>query len=94
MQGHMENRNENRNINYISYGEFQNVLLTEAEYVQLVTKIGKNNTELIIEELSGYIKSNGKDKYKDHYATILNWARRKYQDLKAKSLPAKTRIIA
>jgi hypothetical protein len=79
-----ENRNENTNINYVIYGEFQNVRLTEAEYVQLVTKMGVNNTNLIIEELSGYIKSQGKDPYKDHYATIQNWARRKGQEYQLK----------
>ena len=57
----------NKNI----YGEFKNVLLTEDEY----EKIKQNNLLPYIEKLSSYIASKGK-KYKSHYATILNWARK------------------
>ncbi len=94
MPKHMEDINENRNINYIFYGEFQNVQLTEVEYTMLISKIGKPRTEFLIEELSGYIKSKGKDKYKDHYATIQNWARRKIVEHVEKKLLTKTRTIA
>ena len=53
------------------YGEFKNVLLTKNEY----EKIKQNNLLPYIEKLSSYIASKGK-KYKSHYATILNWARK------------------
>ena len=63
-------------------GEFHNVLLTDEEYQKL-----KDNSRLdvdsYIERLSGYIESVGKNKYKSHYATILNWQRRD-TDAKAK----------
>lgn len=70
------------------YGEFQKVLLTEEEHEKLIGKIGEKNTNLLIMELDGYIQSLGKKgemKYKDHYATIGNWARRKYIEQKEKS---------
>jgi len=53
-----------------SYGEFNNVLLTDEEYA----KLEKSNLLMYIETLSSYIASKGK-KYKSHYATILTWAR-------------------
>lgn len=56
------------------YGEFKNVLLTDEEY----KKIEEINALSQIENLSSYIASIGK-KYKDHYATILNWDRREKQ---------------
>lgn len=57
-----------------SYGEFGNVLLTSEELDKLETKLdGEVNG--YIERLSGYMASTGK-KYKDHYATILNWSRK------------------
>ena len=61
------------------FGEFKNVLLTEIEYKKLVDLMGERNTSVLIEELSTGIESKGY-KYKSHYATILNWARRKAQD--------------
>ena len=56
------------------YGEFKNVLLTDDEY----KKIEEKNALSQIENLSSYMASIGK-KYKDHYATILNWDRRDKQ---------------
>lgn len=61
------------------YGEFQNVLLTPNEYMKLVDQYGKEPAEVLVEELSGYIESTGK-RYKSHYATLLNWARRKVNE--------------
>jgi len=54
------------------YGEFKNVKLTKEEYKKLEEK------KLLpyIEQLSSYIASSGK-KYKSHYATILNWSRKR-----------------
>lgn len=57
----------------ISYGEFQNVLLTEVERGKLVKKFGETVTDDFIERVSRYVESKGK-KYKSHYATILEWA--------------------
>ena len=56
-----------------NYGKFENVLLTEEEYQKL--KEAYADYQERIDDLSFYIKSKGK-KYKDHYATILTWARR------------------
>lgn len=56
------------------YGEFKNVLLTDDDYKKLEEK----NALSQIENLSSYMASTGK-RYKDHYATILNWDRRDKQ---------------
>lgn len=55
------------------YGEYNNVLLTDDELCKLKEKFP--DWEDRIDRLSGYIESKGA-KYKSHYATILNWARR------------------
>lgn len=66
------NNNSNSN-NKLSYGTFDNVFLTDEEYIKLKDKFPDYQNR--IDNLSEYLKSKG-DKYKDHYATILNWARR------------------
>lgn len=55
------------------YGEYQNVLLTDEEYDKLRNEF-PDDYEARIDRLSYYIKSTGKV-YKDHLATIRNWAR-------------------
>lgn len=57
-----------------SYGEFQNVLLSDDEFHKLSEKFGDLINEKI-ERLSAGIASKGY-KYKSHYATILNWDRK------------------
>ena len=54
------------------YGSHQNVLLTDDEYRKLCERFPDADGK--IEALSLGIASKGY-KYKDHYATILNWAR-------------------
>lgn len=60
------------------YGEFENVSLSKEEYKKLSDKFSGTIQEKI-EALSGYMKSKGKT-YKDHYATILTWARKEDND--------------
>ena len=55
------------------YGEYNNVLLTDEELDKLKTEY--SDFEERIERLSSYVASTGK-KYKSHYATIRNWARK------------------
>lgn len=59
-----------------SYGEFNNVKMTTAEFEKLVQAEGADRANALIEELSSYLASRGK-RYKSHYATLLNWGRRK-----------------
>ena len=59
-----------------SYGEFGNVKMTTAEFEKLVQAEGADRANALIEELSSYLASSGK-RYKSHYATLLNWGRRK-----------------
>lgn len=73
---------------YSVYGSFSNVKLLPAEYIKLVEQYGEQPALSLIEELSSYMASTGK-RYKSHYATLLNWARRKIQEhvSKAKNNP-------
>lgn len=52
----------------------EKVKLTKEEYQKLCEKFGKDEADARIENLSLYIQSKG-DKYRSHYATILNWER-------------------
>ena len=53
----------------------ESVYLTKGEYQKLVDRFGKDNIKILIENLNNYMLSKGV-KYKSHYHTILNWARR------------------
>lgn len=55
------------------YGEYSNVLLTDKELEKLKTEF-PSDWESRIENLSVYMQSKGTT-YKDHLATIRNWAR-------------------
>jgi hypothetical protein len=57
-----------------SYGTFENVFLSDSEFEKLGQRFNSNLDDKI-NTLSEYMRSKGK-KYKDHYATILAWARR------------------
>lgn len=59
-----------------TYGEFGNVKMTTAEFEKFVQAEGADRANALIEELSSYLASSGK-RYKSHYATLLNWGRRK-----------------
>lgn len=59
-----------------AYGEFQNVRMTTEEFSKFVQAVGADRANALIEELSSYLASSGK-RYKSHYATLLNWGRRK-----------------
>jgi hypothetical protein len=67
-----------------NYSEFNNVKLTDEEYQKLLEKLGsENNRRVLVEELGSYIASTGK-RYSSHYATLLNWARRKVGEIQKK----------
>lgn len=55
------------------YGEYKNVLLSDSDLEKLKAEF-PTDWQSRIERLSGYIASTGK-KYKNHLATIRNWAR-------------------
>ena len=59
----------------LHFGTFKNVLLTEQEHKNLLIDYGDEKASDYIERLSGYIASKGA-RYKSHYATIQNWARK------------------
>lgn len=49
------------------------VFLTVTEHDKLIEVLGGGRTADLIEDLDNYIGRMGKDKYKSHYLTILNW---------------------
>lgn len=59
------------------YGEYQNVLLSDSDMEKLKTEF-PTDWEEKIENLSSYMESHGKS-YKNHLATIRNWARKDRQ---------------
>ena len=59
------------------YGEYQNVLLSDSDMEKLKTEF-PTDWEERIENLSSYMESHGKT-YKNHLATIRNWARKDRQ---------------
>ncbi len=56
------------------YGEYNNVLLSDPDYEKLKSEFPYDYTERI-ERLSEYMASTGKS-YKNHLATIRNWAKK------------------
>lgn len=60
---------------YSAHGEFQNVLLCREEYEKLLSRFEQTQVHNTIEALSSYMRANGK-RYRDHYATLLNWLKR------------------
>ena len=69
------------------YGEYQNVLLSDQDLEKLKKEF-PSDWQQRIENLSGYIAQFGKT-YKNHLATIRNWARKDRE--KAKSEPQQQR---
>jgi hypothetical protein len=74
-----------------SFGELKGVKLTDKEYASLLERLGEKNLNILIFELDTYIASKG-TKYKSHYATLLNWANRKFQDHQKKQTNNKYQI--
>lgn len=64
---------------HLTFGEYQNVFLTEKEYKRL--KADFAGLDCLIEQLSAYIQSTGK-KYADHAATLRIWAKRQKTEKK------------
>jgi len=70
---------------FLFLGELENVKLSLKEKEKLNETLGEDTTNSLIQDLSFYLASTGK-KYKSHYATLLNWARRKTQNINNKSI--------
>ena len=83
-----EEREEKKNKKPIrhKYGEYDNVLLSDSDLEKLKTEF-PTDWEQRIENLSAYIASTGKT-YKNHLATIRNWAR-KEQSARPQQTPNK-----
>ena len=70
------------------YGEYKNVLLSDKDFEKLREEF-PNDWQQRIESLSAYIASTGKT-YKNHLATIRNWARRDQERGQIASKPTGT----
>lgn len=68
------NNNKKENNKRKSFGEYENVKLTDEQYQKLIFEFPKDYEERI-KTLDEYIQMKG-DKYKDHLAVIRNWARK------------------
>lgn len=68
------NKREEKESSKRVYGILENVLLTDTEYQKLKEMYPWDYSSRI-DDLSCWMKDKSKSK-KDHYATILNWARR------------------
>lgn len=81
-ENRIEEKRRDKNTNVLekvpkkSFGELEQVKLTDTEYQKLIDFLGEQNLNVLIFELDTYIASKN-IKYKSHYATILNWAKRK-----------------
>jgi len=67
------------------YGEYQNVLLSDEDHNKLINEFPYSYNDLI-ERLSSYMASTGKS-YKNHLATMRNWAKRDSEKPQQKSQP-------
>jgi hypothetical protein len=67
-----ENKKSNKPVRH-KYGEYKNVLLSDEDLSKLKNEFPVD-WEARIDNLSSYIESTGKS-YKNHLATIRNWAR-------------------
>ena len=77
-----EKEKNNKEIRH-KYGEYKNVLLTDKDMEKLKSEF-PSDFEKRIEKLSSYMASTGKS-YKNHLATIRNWARRDREETKQQS---------
>lgn len=68
-----------------TYGEFENVFLTESEVKKLNERFGEDFINDLIEDMSCGIESKGYI-YVNHYPAAINWAKRKLNSAKSKSI--------
>lgn len=73
-----------------TYGRYKNVKLTDEQAFALKDKFPKE-WDKWIEKLSFYMY-NKKATYRDHYATILNWARREEEKMARSAAPTKSKF--
>lgn len=73
-QQQLKNYKNEKNLKKNTYGEMNNVLLTDDEFEKLKSRLNGKSADYI-DQLSLHLESKGKT-YKSHYATILTWWRR------------------
>ena len=65
----------NKKLSKKSFGEYQNVKLTDEQYCKLLDEYGETKLHDMIERMSSYIEIHG-TKYKNFAAAIKNWFKR------------------
>lgn len=81
-QTYIQTEHEHERI-LVNFGLLENVKLKKEENEKLINLFGEKKAEEKIDSLSAYIGSKG-DKYKSHYATILNWNKEEIKEIKQK----------
>jgi hypothetical protein len=80
----------------VTYGkEFETVKLHKWEFDGLINLFGEDVTKDYINRLDTHIASIGKDKYANHYATILKWINKDKRENKSatKAIPKVNRFV-
>ena len=80
----IEGKEETQMSTPFLYGEYKNIFLMDEEYGKLKEQL-KEYTDTMIDKLSRYIESSGKN-YKNHYVTILNWYEQDKEKLSQKNI--------
>ena len=75
-----------------TYGEYNHVLLTDEERDKLLNEYGDAGFTRMVRNLDEYIQMKGA-KYKDHYLTMLNWARRDAEKKSGNQQPTRDSIM-
>lgn len=68
--------NNDKNLYYISFGEFNHIKLTEEQYQNLIHEFGEETIKNYIRKMDEWIQLKGKKPYKDYNLAIRNWINR------------------
>ena len=67
---------KDKNLYYISFGEFNHIKLTEEQYQNLINEFGEETIKNYIRKMDEWIQLKGKKPYKDYNLAIRNWINR------------------
>ena len=67
---------KDKNLYYISYGEFSHIKLTEEQHQNLINEFGEETIKNYIRKMDEWIQLKGKKPYKDYNLAIRNWINR------------------
>jgi len=82
-----KNKNKKEKKSYITFGEYQNVKLTQEEFDRLGEKYGKDIRDMAIDFFDKYLVEKPDYKTKSHNMTIQRWVIDAVKEKKAKQKP-------